>query len=413
MSEIKDGNQHNLGSFIVDRRGTILGFDKTLELLTGWPAVKVVGRNKDVALHADPAGEHSLSTKPFYEGEIPMTAGTRTIDLTLHCSDGRTLDVEALAHRLIGAGERLLVTVFEVLARSASPTPSNHMDLVDPLTGLPNRDAFGLQLKNDMEAATKTSSPLTLLFADIDHLRDINDQRGRQAGDEVLLKLAGILRVSFDDEHRVFRLGDDDFAILLPDCGRGDARLLASALRSTVERFSFYASGGLELQLTLSLGAASFPADAENPADLVDRAQDALNEARAMGRNRVWCYMRKPRVPLNVPVFFDGAESLLVGYTQDLSPSGIFVQTEVPLEEDMRCALAFPLPGRENRVHVIGRVVRTISPECSLERLGSPTPGMGIEFEQFSGNNDRDAIFAFLHGKEETTLRPETGMFSI
>jgi diguanylate cyclase (GGDEF)-like protein/PAS domain S-box-containing protein len=412
MQDIISSDHHNRGSFIVDRRGTILGFDKALEVLTGWPAVEVVGRNKEFALHSDPTGEQSLQATPFYEGVIPMTAGTRTIDLTLHCHNGRTIDVEALAHRLIGAGERLLVTVQQVLARSASTSAASQFDLMDALTGLPNRDAFGRQLTLDLDKATRSVSPLTLLLVDIDHLRDINDQRGRQAGDEVLLKLASILRVSFDDEHRVFRLGDDDFAILLPEHGRGDARLLASTLRSTVERFSFYASGGLELQLTLSLGAASFPADADHPADLVERAQEALNEARAMGRNRVWCYMRKPRVPLNVPVFFDGAESLLVGYTQDLSPSGIFIQTEVPLDADMRCALAFPLPGLDNRVHVIGRVVRTITPEASLERSDSPTPGMGIEFERFSGSNDRDAIFAYLHGGESTGLRPETGVLS-
>ena len=77
---------------------------------------------------------------------------------------------------------------------------------------------------------------LALVLADVDHLREINDRLGHEAGDEALQKLAGILRVCVDDETLVGRLGDDDFAILLPDSGRGEARQLAAGLRSTVER---------------------------------------------------------------------------------------------------------------------------------------------------------------------------------
>jgi len=131
-----------------------------------------------------------------------------------------------------------------------------------------------------------------------------------------------------------------------------------------------------------------------------------------MGRNRVWCYLRRPRVPLEVPVFFDGAESLLVGYTRDLSPSGIFVQTAVPIDIGMRCALAFPLPGREGKVHVIGRVVRTVPPEFSTSET-LRVPGMGVEFERFSGRTDRRAIDSWVHRHEAETVRPETHPLSI
>jgi uncharacterized protein (TIGR02266 family) len=132
-----------------------------------------------------------------------------------------------------------------------------------------------------------------------------------------------------------------------------------------------------------------------------------------MGRNRVWCYLRRPRIPLEVPVFFEGAESLLVGYTRDLSPSGIFVQTAVPIEIGMRCALAFPLPGRDSKVHVIGRVVRSVPPETSPGSSDMRIPGMGVEFERFEGATDRRAIEAYLHSNESTSLRPENGTLSV
>jgi uncharacterized protein (TIGR02266 family) len=188
---------------------------------------------------------------------------------------------------------------------------------------------------------------------------------------------------------------------------------MAATIRSTVERYSFFEEdSAVDQPITVSLGAASFPADADRPDHLLDRARDALDEARAMGRNRVWCYLRRPRVPLEVPVFFDGAESLLVGYTRDLSPSGVFVQTAAPIDIGMRCALAFPLPGREGKVHVIGRVVRTVRPEFT-DDFATRVPGMGVEFERFGRRTDRRAIESWVHLNEAETLRPEIVPLSI
>jgi diguanylate cyclase (GGDEF)-like protein len=404
MKESNRVRPASYGSFIVDRRGTILGFDQALEDLTGWPAVEIVGRNKEF-------GSVSL-----YLGDIPMMEHRRSLKLTMHCKDGRTLEVEAIASHMAGPGDRMLVTVLRVMALSAGDAASLEQDRHDPLTALPNSEAFAVRLAAEFSAASASAKPLALVLADVDHLREINDRLGHAAGDEVLQKLAGILRVCVDDETLIGRLGDDDFAILLPDSGRGEARQLAAGLRSTVERYRFFQEedeGEERTRVTLSLGSASFPADAERASDLMERATEALDEARAMGRNRVWCYLRRPRVPLEVPVFFEGAESLLVGYTRDLSPSGIFVQTSVPIEIGMRCALAFPLPGRDSKVHVIGRVVRSVPPELSAESSRTRVPGMGVEFERFGGSTDRRAIEAYLHRHEGTTLRPETGTLSV
>ena len=164
----------------------------------------------------------------------------------------------------------------------------------------------------------------------------------------------------------------------------------------------------------MTLGAASFPTDAETETDLMDRVGEALNEARTMGRNRVWCYLRRPRVPVHVPVFFDGSEPLLVGYSRDLSPSGIFVQTSVPIDIGMRCAFNFSLPGHDARVRVIGRIVRSIPPDITSDSHEEVRiPGIGVEFERFGCAGDRTAIDSFLHGSESLTLRPEDGTLSV
>lgn len=402
------------GSFIVDRRGTILGFDLEMEALTGWPAIDVVGHNKELseALATDERGELRSTALPLYGGTIPMPADSQRLELRLNCRDGRSIDVEAVVIRLPGSGDRLAVSVHRVLARSASQPATGDIHQSDPLTGLSSRAVFTRRVATYLRSAAAIGRPLALVFADVDHLRRINDRVGHAAGSEVLRRIAGILRASVPDEDLVSRLGDDDFAMLLLGAGRGEARQVAARLRSTVERFRFFGTRDEEnpVQVTLSLGAASYPADADNEADLMERAREALEEARSFGRNRVWCYLRRPRVPVQVPVYFDGAESMLVGFTLDLSPSGLFVQTRTPVEIGMRCALAFPLPGTEDNVHVIGRVVRTVPAQQAM-LADARVPGMGIEFEKL-GPADRRTLEMFLHLHESSTLRPEDGTFS-
>jgi diguanylate cyclase (GGDEF)-like protein len=416
MDPLRRGRS-NHGSFLVDRKGTILGFDQAMETLTGWPAVEVVGRNRRLEGTRSRAGaaDDVVARRPLFEEPVAVDPGLRNVHLTLHCRDGSRIDVEALAEGLERPADRALVTVLEILGRYSDPgdTLSGHRD---PLTALPDRTSFASRLSAEVRAASLAASPLGLLVVDVDRLREVNDRRGRAAGDEVLRRIAGFLRVAVDDESRVARLGEDDFAVILEGAGRGDARQVAAGIRSAVERYRFFPDEGPRQapQLTVSIGAASFPADADSDNELFARACEALEEARSMGRNRVWCYLRRPRVPLEVPVYFDGTDPLLVGYMRDLSPSGIFVETATTIDIGMRCALAFPLPGSESRVHVIGRVVRTVlAAEDDLDDGEERVPGIGIEFERFGGPGDRRAIDAFLHRHETLSRRPENGMLSL
>jgi diguanylate cyclase (GGDEF)-like protein len=411
MKEFSAQHRPGHGSLIVDSRGTILGFDQAMEHLTGWPAIEVVGRSKDLGL----AGSSSIGTIPLYDGRIPMEPRLGNFELTLHCRDGRSIDVEAMGRPLNGGADRMLVTVLQVLASTARNAAAAGGDRCDPLTGLPVREGFASRLAASFAAARARACPLSLILLDVDRLRSINDRLGHGAGDEVLCRIAGMLRVEIGNEEHLARLGDDDFAVLLLEGGRGKARQVAAGLRATVSRTRFFphleAGGGP--QVTISLGTASFPADADTEHELADRAQEALDEARSMGRNRVWCYLRRPRIPVQVPVYFDGTDPLLLGYTRDLSPSGIFLQTTAGIEIGMRCALAFPLPGHEGKVHVVGRVVRTVRPLVSEDSHEVRIPGLGVEFERFGGISDRRAIDSFLHGREDQSLRPETGPLSV
>ena len=114
---------------------------------------------------------------------------------------------------------------------------------------------------------------------------------------------------------------------------------------------------------------------------------------------------------MRAPVYLEGSSRLLLGFSQDLSPSGLFVATSAPIDVGMRCALSFPLPTAQGNVHVIGRVVRTV-PLHATSQAEVRSPGMGVEFERF-GAEDRHAIEAYLHKNEARTLRPEGPRFSV
>jgi len=385
------------GSFLVDRQGAIVGFDGGMERLTGWTAADVVGRSAGVPI--------------LLQGAFAPDIEQNVTEVALLARDGSVLDLEVSVVRCEGTGDRYTVTVGRVVARNESGriAPSAGRD---PLTGLATRETFLERLGVEMREAAAGGRPLAVVVADVDHLRKVADTRGREAAATVLRKLAGILRATVREDDLVARLADDDFAVILNGLGRGSARQVAARLRSTIERFRFASpwDGDSTFSVTLSLGAASYPTDADNETDLLTRATEALEEARSLGRNRVWCYMRRPRVPLRTPVYLEGSSPLLLGYTQDLSPSGLFVATSAPIDVGMRCALSFPLPTSQGNVHVIGRVVRTVARQNAAPEVRSA--GMGVEFERF-GAEDRHAIEAYLYENESRTLRPEGLSFSV
>ena len=115
-----------------------------------------------------------------------------------------------------------------------------------------------------------------------------------------------------------------------------------------------------------------------------------------MGRNRVWCYVRRPRVSVDVPVFFDGPSAHLLGTSRDLSNSGIFVETQDELPVGMRVGLSFSLPGFEPPIRVIGRIIRAESGAPANPAYG----GIGIEFERYAGE-DRRRLESFLHHAQD------------
>lgn len=161
---------------------------------------------------------------------------------------------------------------------------AQHNALRDALTGVGNRNALDRALVRELELARRTQQPLSLLMLDLDHFKRINDRFGHSVGDDVLRQTALTLGSSLRSMDMVFRFGGEEFCVLLSATGHEAAHVVAERLRAAVEAQS-EAAGAIPLPVTLSLGLATLR-DVESPRCLLLRADRALYQAKAEGRNR-------------------------------------------------------------------------------------------------------------------------------
>lgn len=378
------------GSFILDGGGTILAFDRQMERMTGWSAYEILGRHKDLGLYADPdaRGQRRYLSRPLFEGRIPGPTGQDPIDLVVTCRDGVRLEVEASVLPMGGENSRFIVEIRKV-TRRAGPLPDNTGEGIDPLTCLPAEPLFQERLFSSFTVARETGHTLSLLIIEPDGLAAMNQMFCPGTDAEVMRRLGGVLQMAIRQTDLVARLEGHRFGILLEGTGRGEARAVGGRLRRMIEKFPFVNPQGQAIPVTVSIGVSCHPADGVSPDEMRRRAEEALDEAHRLGSNRVWCYVRRPRVALRTAVYYEGAEGHLLGESRDLSNSGIFVETAEDVAEGMRLGLSFQLPGQGAPVRIVGRVARRVpSSHASVA-------GIGIEFEWY-GDEDRSRLENYL-----------------
>ena len=152
-------------------------------------------------------------------------------------------------------------------------------DEQDAMTGLWRRPRFMSDIQRDLESP----DGLALALIDVDYFKDVNDTFGHAAGDMVLKSIAG--RIAAVADSRAYRIGGDEFAVLLPNTSLEQAFLRMEALRSAIQ------AGGAEVpdgrEMTVTVGVAHFPRDAKDGRELLSTAESALANAKENGRNQV------------------------------------------------------------------------------------------------------------------------------
>lgn len=176
--------------------------------------------------------------------------------------------------------------------RQAAPVLANLRNLAvaeiraatDGLTGLPNKRAVTEALNRMFAQASTTGSPLALLLLDLDHFKQINDQRGHAVGDQVLANVGAVLRSVLRAQDFAGRNGGEEFAVLLPDTEISAATEIAERVRAAISEISL---PGTDVSVTTSIGIGGFPHHGSTLERLERLADAALYLAKRHGRNRV------------------------------------------------------------------------------------------------------------------------------
>ncbi|MGQ9558965.1 MAG: diguanylate cyclase [Candidatus Oleimicrobiaceae bacterium] len=162
------------------------------------------------------------------------------------------------------------------------------MAITDGLTGLYNYRYFKEQLSHEVDRAARHQECFSLIMLDIDHFKHYNDTHGHLAGDEVLKALARLLRDNVRKIDVAARYGGEEFALILVQTPKQASGVVARKLQALVEEFPFaHREEQPQGRLTISMGVATYPEDANSAEELIAVADRRLYRAKAEGRNRV------------------------------------------------------------------------------------------------------------------------------
>ncbi len=193
------------------------------------------------------------------------------------------------------------VDMLKVICNQASTSIANaklherieRLATTDGLTGLFNHRLFQEKLSGEIRRINRFSEPVSLLLTDIDLFKKVNDTYGHPVGDQVLKGVAKVISGGIRDIDIPARYGGEEFAVILPGTDGKGAKYIAERLRKEVMETSFSADGKT-FRVTISIGIATSPADARGKEELIERADQALYQAKRNGRNQcmLWTGVR-------------------------------------------------------------------------------------------------------------------------
>jgi diguanylate cyclase (GGDEF)-like protein len=211
--------------------------------------------------------------------EFPLSAGRESFGTLVLYGDEFSPDQRESAGWLVGHA-------VIALSNARQHRTVEQQALVDSLTGLANRRLSTAALEKEIARAQRFEEPLTLVLADIDDFKRINDRWGHPTGDDVLKAFAARMRESVREIDLAGRWGGEEFALLLPGTDLEGGRRLAERIRALVEARPLKGPDGEPIRVTASFGVASFP-ELPTQKELVAAADAALYEAKRSGKDRV------------------------------------------------------------------------------------------------------------------------------
>ncbi len=210
----------------------------------------------------------------------------------LDSTNGTYVNGTAVAARPLRDGDRVKVgrSIFKFLTgdniEHAYHEEIYRLKTTDGLTSAFNKRYFDEVLEREVHRFFRYERPLSLLMMDIDHFKRINDEYGHLAGDRVLSQLGLLISTNLRKEDTFSRYGGEEFSVLMPEMDLPEAMVVAERLRGLVADAHFEFEG-LDLPVTISIGAAEADMTMSAPEDFVRLADERLYKAKDSGRNRV------------------------------------------------------------------------------------------------------------------------------
>jgi diguanylate cyclase (GGDEF)-like protein/PAS domain S-box-containing protein len=308
---------------VADRRAIVLANRAAQELL-GYAAGELLGQSVDVLVPADARAAHAARREGYFADPASRRMGANR-DLMARRADGRLVPVEVALQPVASEQGALVVAAIidlsarkalerqvreanaelerRVRERTAQLEQSNREKLEmlagleqaraelerlsrqDPLTGLANRRELDERIGLELQRANRGEHGFCLAMLDIDRFKRVNDEFGHALGDEVLRRIAAVLRQTCRAVDVVARYGGEEFAVALPDTGLAEAVVLCERIRLAIEAHPWHELA-VGLGVTISAGVvARLPG--ESPDAALARADALLYEAKRKGRNRV------------------------------------------------------------------------------------------------------------------------------
>ncbi|MFC3033539.1 EAL domain-containing protein [Pseudoalteromonas fenneropenaei] len=218
------------------------------------------------------------------------------IEIQLKHKSGREVWVECRFQVIKNSTSKATVTatIDNIHERKEAELQLRHLALHDTLTGLHNRYYFDQQLQilcADTKAGDANAEH-ALIYIDLDHFKIINDSKGHQQGDIVLKEVAALFEHCIDDEHLIFRIGGDEFAVLLRNKSLLDAHLVAEGICMAIDSHQFH-SEEQSYSISCSIGLTQITLANCDPSECLKQSDIALYVAKSLGRNLVHCYSKE------------------------------------------------------------------------------------------------------------------------
>ena len=219
---------------------------------------------------------------------LGVAAAVAVVSVGISGVVGTILIINGLTHLLMYGYAALLTNNWEQERRRLMK-----MSRVDELTGLHNLRALQEQLPTWLGPAARTGRRMAVMMMDVDGFKSVNDRLGHAVGNELLKEVANLLRFAVRVGDEPFRFGGDEFVLLLSDADGPGAQVVASRIQD-IYRSMGQTLRGTDVDVTFSIGIAVFPADGNTPEALLERADEALLEAKRTGPARIVRYQARP-----------------------------------------------------------------------------------------------------------------------